>query len=347
MRLKTYTEKTMKAAMARVREELGPDAVIVNIDQGKRVGGVRITAAYEGRLRQRAAPTPPRPEPSPAATGGKGRQRKTPPRAFDMADLTAVMSHQGVPYDMAMRLQTAATSVDVNSLAEALSVALETCFTFEPLTAHRGRPLMLIGPPGAGKTVSAAKIAAEAVLNGEDVRIITTDTVKSTGLEQLESFAHLMEQRVETATSPRELKAVLHSRREGKGKPDLVIIDTCGINPFLVEELEEAAHFIKEAGAEPVLVLPAGMDPMESADIAEIFASMGARRMIATRMDTARRFAGILTAAQAGRLSLAALGRSPYVAQQLEAATPLSLARILAALPRAKAGMHTRKRAAQ
>ena len=345
MRLKTYTGKTMKVAMARVREELGPDAIIINIDQGKRVGGVRITAAYEGRIPKRPAPKTPNPEPSPAATSGK--KPKTPPRAFDMADLTAVMSHQGIPYDMAMRLQTAATSVEMDSLAEALSVALETCFTFQPLVTHSDRPLILIGPPGAGKTIAVAKIAAEAVINGENVRIITTDTVKSTGLEQLESFAHKMDQMVETADSPRELSAVLRTKREGKGKPDLVIIDTCGVNPFMVEELEESARFIKEAGAEPLLVMPAGMDPMESADIAEIFASMGARRMIATRLDTARRFAGIFTAAQAGRLSLAAIGRSPYVAEQLESATPLILARILAALPRAKPRTNTRKRAAQ
>ncbi len=70
--------------------------------------------------------------------------------------------------------------------------------------------------------------------------------------------------------------------------------------------------------------------------MAEIFASMGARRLISTRLDAARRFASILTAAQAGSLAIAALGRSPYVAQNLEAATPLLLARIIAALPKSR-----------
>lgn len=358
MRLKTYTAKTMNEVMSRVREELGPDAIIINIDQGKRVGGVRVTAAFEGEIRPRREPATPRPVPSPALTedepkvsagrkSNSGPSRKSRSRPFDMAELTAVMSHQGIPYDMAMRLQTAASAIDANSLPEALAAALETCFGFHPIGIRANKPFILIGPPGAGKTVSTAKLAAEAVLNGQTVRLISTDTVKSTGIEQLEGFARLIAMGIETAASPGELGALLKPGYGGKERADLTLIDTQGFNPFQVDELEEAARFIKASGAEPVLVLPAGLDPMEAADIAEIFASMGARRLISTRLDAARRFAGILTAAQAGNLAIAAFGRSPYVAQNLEAANPLMLARIIAALPKSRYQTQKKERASR
>lgn len=375
MRLKTYTGKTMAAVMERVRKELGPDAIIVNSEQGKKVGGARVTAAYQGEARPAKKSELPTPTPSPAtdpslddalpeqSTAGepdRGTERGTEraedaPLPFDVAELTAIMSHQGIPYDLAMRLQTAATSVNAASLPEALSAALETCFTFQPLGGlSESRPLILIGPPGAGKTVSTAKLAAEATLNKRRVRVISTDLTKSTGVEHLESFAHLMKLGVETAETADELQALL-GQSNSNGYGDITLIDTPGLNPFHVDELENMAGMIKAAGAEPIAVMPAGIDPMEAADMAEIFSSMGARRMIATRLDTARRFAGILTAAQAGRLAISGLGRSPYVAQNLESATPLVLARIIAALPQSRSKTRThrsdntpnKKRAAQ
>ncbi|RMF12337.1 MAG: hypothetical protein D6757_09820, partial [Alphaproteobacteria bacterium] len=62
MRLKTYTGSDMKSVMAEVRRTLGPDAIIVSIEQGKRVGGVRITAAAEDALPpvEASAPVPER-----------------------------------------------------------------------------------------------------------------------------------------------------------------------------------------------------------------------------------------------------------------------------------------------
>ena len=101
-----------------------------------------------------------------------------------------------------------------------------------------------------------------------------------------------------------------------------------------MEDLELILEYIKAANAEPVLVIPAGIDPIDAEDISEVFSKLGAHRFIATRLDTARRYASIITAARPGKLALAATSSSPYVASGLDTATPLGIARIMTNLPR-------------
>lgn len=345
MRLKTFSAKSMAEVMDQVREEMGPDAIIVSIDQGKKLGGVRVTAAAErpARSTERMTVLRPRSKPAPARTDGrKAEPRRA--RPFDAAELTAVLSHHGVPYDTATRLHTVAEAVDGASLPEALAAAFETCVAFAPLPATAERPVMLVGPPGAGKTVSAAKIAADAVLNKRRVKLITTDTVRAAGAEQLAHFAALMKLKVATCETPEELAATVGDPGRPGGDGVLTVIDSRGINPFDMADVEQAVQMIKAADVEPVLVLPAGIDAMEAADMADIFSQMGARRLIATRLDIARRYASLLLATQHGRLALAALSRTPFVAGGFEPATALTLARLFANLPRPKSSSGAKPR---
>ena len=335
MRLKTYTAKSMADVMTRVREEIGPDAIIVRTDQGARVGGVRVTVAYETAHKDQAPIEAIKPVP--AAKPSK----RTEDRPFDEADMKAAFAHHGLPYPTIERLNHAVHSIEAQSLPEALSFAFETIMKFAPYTPATGKSVILIGPPGAGKTVVAAKLAAESILNGEKVELLTTDIVKSSGLEQLQHYAKLMKIDAEAADDPAQLEKMVKAIPANT----TTIIDTYGVNPFSMEDMQAAARFIKASGAEPVLVLPSGMDPLEAGDIAEVFSSMGVSRFIATRVDTARRFASILTAAMSGRMALAGIGNSPYVAERVEPATPIGLARMIATLPKSKSKKISNKRA--
>lgn len=323
MRLKTFNAKTMKEVMTQVREEMGPDAIIVSIDQSTKIRGIRVTAAVEGTIHK--------PDNGPANNITlKTLHNDEDPRPFDLAELTAVFSYHGLPFDLASRLQDAVTANVAESLNEALALGLEMVIRLSPLSVPQVAPIMLIGPPGAGKTVSCAKLAAEAMLNGHSVRLITCDTVKTGGVQQLRHLAEKMQLGVEVAKDEKALKRLMSKDIEA----DITIIDTAGTNPFEVEELQSLAHLVKTADAEPVVVMTAGLDPQEAGDIAEIFASMGAKRLLVTRLDAARRFASLLTAVRGGRLSLAALGQSPYVADGLQSPTYMTLARMLTHFPR-------------
>ena len=326
MRLKTFNAATMTEAMDLVRAELGADAII--IQSSKEKSGVRITAALEAG----ATPPPPDGAPEPGLTplAFEASPEFTKVADYDAADVKAVLNHHGLPFETAMQLEQTVASLSAGGLAEALSVALETTIRFSPITDAHARPIMLVGPPGAGKTICAAKLVADALLHERTVHLISTDTVKAAGIQQLDHFAQLMKQTVSTADTPGELAAVINSRNSSHC---LTVIDTPGTNPFDLNELEDLLKFIQKVDAEPVLVMPAGLDPLDAQEIAGIFAKMGCQRFVATRLDAARRYGGIVMAARHGFLSLAAISKSPFVADGLEPATPMAFSRLFTALP--------------
>ena len=86
------------------------------------------------------------------------------------------------------------------------------------------------------------------------------------------------------------------------------------------------AELARAAGAAILVVLPAGLDPGEAAEMAAAFAALGARHLLPTRLDGARRLGGVLAAAAAG-LALAEAGTGPGAADGLTADRSRWLAR--------------------
>ena len=75
--------------------------------------------------------------------------------------------------------------------------------------------------------------------------------------------------------------------------------------------------------------MAAGGDPLEAGEIAEAYRDMGARRLVVTRIDVARRLGAVLNAAAVGRLTLSEVGVGANVADGLKPINPVSLARLL------------------
>ena len=294
MRIKLFQAANMADAMAQIRAELGADAII--LEQRRTRYGVEVTAALEPDEPLLIQPITP---PTPSVTAG--------PLAF----------HNIAP-GLAQALAAA-------PLAESLATALG----FAPLPDGREHPLLLAGPPGAGKTVTIAKLAARMVLGGTAPLVITTDGQRAGAVEQLAAFTRVLGITLAVAPTPAMLAKALTHR--GHGQP--VLIDTAGCNPFNAAEARQLHQIFTQAGADMVLVLPAGLDAAESADLARAFAALGARHLLPTRLDAARRLGGVLMAAKAGPLALTEAGIGAEVADGLEALTPEGLASRLLAAP--------------
>jgi len=308
MRLRSFTGKTLPDAMRRVREALGSDAVILSTQPSEDGTGVRLTAALED--------TPL--EDFELADGGGGLQ--------SVDDITEALAYHRFPPGLLDRLVGAAATLASSGPVMSLAGGLDGEFAFAPLPAAKPpRPIMLVGPPGAGKTATTAKLCARARLKGGTPRLITMDSEKAGGLAQATAFAQALGLDLEQATDSQDLAARVSASSGGR----LTVIDTAGVNPFNDEDMRRLTQAAEASGAGLVLVLPAGGDAMESAEMAIAFAEIGADRLIGTRFDIARRLGGILSATQAGNLALMAVSTSPTIGDVLLPINPVSLARLL------------------
>jgi flagellar biosynthesis protein FlhF len=112
-----------------------------------------------------------------------------------------------------------------------------------------------------------------------------------------------------------------------------VLIDAPGTDAFDPAQREELRALAAAADADLVLVLPAGLDPSEAAELAAAYQETGARLMVATRMDLARRLGGVLSGAWFARLTLTEAGIGPGASDGLAPLTPGFLAERLSRTP--------------
>src|SRR5579883_2275330 len=131
----------------------------------------------------------------------------------------------------------------------ALACGLSKCLSFAPMSALFGRgSVALVGPPGAGKTTLAAKLAA-APQRGRPV-ILNADGARSGAHEQLAEYAEVLGARLESIGD-----AAANAQRM-RGRRGRLIIDTSGVNPFARQAMQDVAALVAAARAEPILVLP-------------------------------------------------------------------------------------------
>lgn len=307
MRLKTFTAGTLPEAMEEIRAALGPEAIILSSKELPG-GGVQVLAGQDEDL-------------------DSGSAAAIEKRNEDARLLGEALHLHRVPEELADRLLYAADQAPEVGGTTALAAAFKTVFEFSPLPGSetaKGRVVMLMGPAGAGKTATAAKLCAQRRVARQRASIITLDLDSAGSKEQVRTFAQALDLPLHEVRDEAALMAALASC-----PPDhLVIIDTIGANPFSAGEMAQLARLQRTARAEGVLVLPAGGDALESAEAAEAFAAAGARLMIASRVDAARRLGSLLAAVQAGGLSLAGLGIAPSIGSGLTGVNSTSLAHL-------------------
>ncbi|MBC7951689.1 MAG: GTP-binding protein [Rhodospirillaceae bacterium] len=315
MRLKSFTAPTMAEAMEMVRLELGDDAIIVSTQRAAGQKGVRITAALE-------------PEDADFAIAEMLEEGH--PSSAAEAVKAALETH-GLPQRLLERLTNAARTAEITDPTLACAAALEAGFTFAHLPEHSApRPFMLVGPPGSGKSIAVAKLAARSVLKHRHVGVITCDNIRAGALEQLTAFTRIMEIDLVKARGPESLRRAVEA---ATGMFDLMLIDSPGLNPFKQSDMDYLQALIEAADVEPILVMAAGGDPTEAGEMAESFGAIGATRLFTTRLDTTRRLGAMLAAAEAAQLALCDVSASPHVASGISPISAISLARLL--LPQA------------
>lgn len=335
MRLRSFTAAGMPAAMAMVRESLGEEAIILST-QTLHGNIVKVTAAIS--LDDEATTT----------DDIKAAKVKKPPKDENGSaqelrlDIESILRFHNIPEQLVAKIMRKTTdtllaaAVAMHRIGghkniqhlyrHALEKILNAFFVFEPLAFTAGnKPLMLVGPPGIGKTLTIAKIAAKLALDKKPLCVITTDNKRAGGIEQLQAFTDILNIELATAANDDELFVFL----QNAPKQARILIDTAGCNAYDEQQLAELEAYASIDLIEPVLVLPAGGDSQESIDMVELFARLPIKKLLVTRADTTRRFGGVIAASASQGLAFCNASSSPGVADSLEPMDAAKLAEML------------------
>jgi flagellar biosynthesis protein FlhF len=384
MKIKRYTAVSMRAALAQVRAEQGPDAVILSSRRGE--DGIEVIAAvdYDEALfadanRQRpapiiapaapkapiasAAPRTATPAPAPASM-----PRPTPPAAPAMAqrapqrsaapdmgygamqrelqDLRRVvetglagmtwsdkrlreplqarvleeLSAMDIAPDVAMAL--AALTPRRTSLENPSHIPLALLAKHLPIvndpTCVAGGITAVVGPTGAGKTTTIAKLAARWCMQhgSQDLALVSTDGYRIGAREQLMTYARILGAPMHAANGAEELLRVLERLKSKK----LILIDTAGMGPRDVRLTEQLTALKYGASrARVLLALPAQAEGQALDEIVCAFVRVKPAACILTKVDEAASLGAAISTVLRHKLKIAYVCNGQRVPEDLHA----------------------------
>ncbi|MEK4273486.1 flagellar biosynthesis protein FlhF [Paenibacillus sp. FSL R7-0026] len=145
------------------------------------------------------------------------------------------------------------------------------------------RIVYVAGPTGVGKTTTIAKLAAEQMFKKQrKVGFITSDTYRISAVEQLRTYASILNVPLEVVQSPGDTQRAI-SRLENC---DLIFMDTAGRNyrnELLVSELQSLLAPVENS--ETFLVMSMTSKSADMVQITEHFSKYGLDKVIFTKMD--------------------------------------------------------------
>ncbi len=169
---------------------------------------------------------------------------------------------------------------DDTYIKEYLSVVISQFFKLNRLTK---KTKVLIGPTGVGKTTTLAKLAAIYKLKlGKNIGIITTDTYRIGAVDQLLSYAKIMDIPAVVSITRDDF---VQAMEDFKGM-DNILVDTVGRSPNDIKRLSEIFALFKDANDLNIsLVLAINTKESDCFDIYDRFSRLAIDDLIFTKID--------------------------------------------------------------
>jgi len=188
----------------------------------------------------------------------------------------------------------------------------------------RPRLICLVGPTGVGKTTTIAKLAARFKLHqNKTVGLITIDTYRIAAVDQLKTYAEIIEVPIEAVLTPGDLHAAIRRMQD----LDVILIDTAGRSQNDEMKLNQLRTFLDSAQCDEVhLVVSAASSPKVAKAATRKFASLGPNRIIISKLDEAETFGIILNLASASEAAVSYVTTGQDVPDDIAPAKPDVLA---------------------
>jgi flagellar biosynthesis protein FlhF len=189
--------------------------------------------------------------------------------------------------------------------------------------AEDARVVVLVGPPGCGKTTTAVKLAVRYGLASlRRVHLISADTRRVGAAEQLRTFAAIVGASFDAVDTPHALKQSIEAHRQ-KG---LILVDTQGYGARDMDDAVEWARFFSnQPGMEVHLVAPASMRSADLTRVLDRFEIFSPSRLIFTHMDETLSYGGVISASVRTAKPISFLASGQEIPEDIELATAARL----------------------
>jgi flagellar biosynthesis protein FlhF len=189
----------------------------------------------------------------------------------------------------------------------------------EDLSDISGGVVAVVGPTGAGKTTTIAKLAARWCMRhgSQDLALVSTDSYRIGARDQLLTYARILGVPMHAANSGKDLARLLDKLKSKK----LILIDTAGMGPHDVRLSEQlAALRLGAARARVLLALPAQGEGHALEEIVQAFAPLTPAACILTKVDEAASLGAVISTTLRHELKIAYVCDGQRVPDDLHAA---------------------------
>ena len=195
------------------------------------------------------------------------------------------------------------------------------------VTPGQRRLVALVGPTGVGKTTTIAKLAGNFHLRERRrVGLITVDTYRIAAVEQLRTYADIIDLPMEVVSTPREMRQAV----ERLADLDLILMDTAGRSPRDEVKIQELKSMLTEAEADEVHLVLSSVNSVENMKkTARQFADVGVTSLLLTKLDEATGLGNLIPLLRSCHLPLSYVTNGQNVPDDIEPADRRRLTRAM------------------
>ncbi len=364
MRIKKFIATTMKEGKALVIKELGEDAVILSSRTSKNPSTgedfIEIVAAMDDANAAKRATLIDLPkrdilprsskQESPALGGDS--QQELAAIHMEISKLSQLLKYRNagllspgfsrlykllidneIPESTALETVARVSASDINAeyttaIELSRDIFRDMLEVTSPLSETDAKKVVFFaGITGSGKTSSLVKIAVICkLLYKFNILIISADTYKVGGAEQLETLSSIVGISFKAVYTPAELANEISNERER----DLILIDTTGRSQNNAEHTQELRDFYEQSSADlTYIVLSATTTSATTLQILDKYSFMKISSAIITKTDEAAAMGGILISLKDRNMPISYVANGQMIPDDIEPATKERLADML------------------